>query len=159
MQDLYLETLQDLYSAETQIIKALPEMIDAAKSTALKNAFSAHLKQTEQHAKRLEQIVDKLGDSPKGKTCKGMEGLLKEGKEILKEEGTPEVLDAALIGAAQKVEHYEISGYGTARTLAQLVGDKEGAKLLDQTAQEEGQADKLLTQIAEQSVNNKAKQA
>jgi len=159
IQDLYVECIQDLYSAETQIVEALPKMVEAASSPELKKAFSTHLQQTQGHVQRLEQIASKLGEKPAGKKCKGMEGLLAEGQEIMKEKAAPEVLDAALIGAAQKVEHYEISGYGTARTLAQKLGDTAGAQLLDQTAQEEGQTDKLLTQIAEKSVNQKAANA
>jgi ferritin-like metal-binding protein YciE len=156
LQDLYVEELKDLYSAENQILKALPDMIDAASSPDLKQGFQMHLKQTEEQVARLEQIFGKLGASPRGKHCKGMEGVLAEGKELLKEDAEPDVLDAGLIAAAQHVEHYEIAGYGTVCTYAKLLGDNESADLLYKTLQEEEQTDKKLTQIAESSINAQA---
>mgnify|MGYP001774014755 CR=1 FL=1 len=159
MQDLAIHKLQDLYDAENQIVKALPEMIDAVSNQQLKQGLQAHLDQTKQQVQRLEQIFQQLGEKPGGEKCKGMEGLIKEGQKIIKEGGEPAVLDAAIIGAAQAVEHYEIAGYGTARTIAQSLGMNEAAQLLEQTLNEEKQTDEQLTQIAEQNVNQQAKQA
>lgn len=146
--DLLVEELKDLYSAENQLLKALPKMAKAATSEELREAFETHLGQTEGQVKRLEQIGKKLGETMKGKKCKAMEGLVAEGKEIIEEDAEPVLLDLALIGAAQKVEHYEIAGYGTARTLAELAGHSEVAELLQETLDEEGETDKLLTSIA-----------
>ena len=157
LQDLFVEELRDLYNAENQLIKALPRMAKAASSDELKEAFEQHLEQTRTHAQRIEQICDRLGAKPKGKKCKGMEGLIEEGKEMMKE-AEDEVLDAALISAAQRVEHYEIAGYGTVRAYAKLLGDEESARILQQTLDEEGQTDKLLTQLAESSINVEAAQ-
>lgn len=148
LNELYLEELRDLYSVENQILKALPEMIKAAQATELKAGFEAHLRQTEEHVSRLDQIFEKLGKSPRGKFCKGMEGILAEGKELLKEDAEPDVLDAGLITAAQHVEHYEIAGYGTVRTYAQLLGQDDAVALLQQTLDEEEQTDQKLTQLA-----------
>lgn len=120
LNDLYIEELKDLYSVENQILKALPDTVKAATAPDLKAGFEAHLHQTQEHVSRLEQIFDKLGKSPKGKHCKGMEGILAEGKELLKEKSEPEALDAGLITAAQHVEHYEIAGYSTVRTYATI---------------------------------------
>jgi ferritin-like metal-binding protein YciE len=159
LQDLYKDTLKDLYSAENQITKALPKMADHASSPELKKAFQAHLKQTEEHIKRLEQIFQHLDAKPGGKKCKGMEGLIKEGDELMKEDADPAVLDAGLIAAAQKVEHYEIASYGTARTYAMMLGMEDQARLLDQTVQEEGDTDKKLTKLAEERINIKAQRA
>jgi ferritin-like metal-binding protein YciE len=156
LQELFKEELQDIYSAETQITKALPKMATAATSPELRKAFEEHLEQTENQIKRLEQIFKKLGEKPGGKTCKGMEGLLKEGDELIKEKPDPAVLDAGLISAAQRVEHYEIAAYGTVRTYAQEMGDKESQRLLQETLDEEGTTDKKLTKLAEQHVNLKA---
>jgi len=156
LQDLYKDTLKDLYSAEEQITKALPKMAEHASSPELKKAFQAHLKQTEEHIKRIEQIFQSLDGKPGGKKCKGMEGLIKEGDELMKENADPAVLDAGLIAAAQKVEHYEIAGYGTARTYAQMLGMEDHARLLDQTVNEEGDTDKKLTKLAEERINIKA---
>ncbi|HEY3332499.1 MAG TPA: ferritin-like domain-containing protein [Capsulimonadaceae bacterium] len=156
LKELYVDELKDLYSAENQLIKALPKLADAASDTKLKTAFTSHLKETEGHVKRLEQIFEALGEKPNGKVCKAMKGLVEEGSEILEEEGAPEVIDAALIASAQRVEHYEIAGYGAARTFAQRLGEADAAKLLQQTLDEEGAADKKLTTIAEGSVNKKA---
>jgi ferritin-like metal-binding protein YciE len=156
LNDLFLEELQDLYSAETQMTKALPKMAEAASSAELKRAFEEHLKQTEGHIARLERIFEKLGEKPGGKTCKGMAGLIKEGEELISEKPEPDVLDAGLIAAAQRVEHYEIAGYGTVRTYANEIGQKEFARLLQETLDEEGATDKRLTRIAEGGINQKA---
>lgn len=156
LRDLYLDELRDLYSAENQLLKALPKMAKAATSEDLKQAFTDHLEETKGHVQRLEQLFKKLDESPKGKKCKGMEGLLEEGKEMMEEDMQPDVLDAALIAAAQRVEHYEIAGYGCVRTYANLLGDKQSAQLLQQTLDEEGQADKKLTELAEGGINIEA---
>ena len=153
---LYVEELKDLYSAEKQILQALPKMVKKAENPQLKKAFEEHLRVTETHVERLDRIFEGLGKSPRGKKCKGMEGLLEEGKEMMQEDMEPDVLDAALISAAQKVEHYEMAGYGTVRNYAKLLGENLAAKLLQQTLDEEGQADKLLTQLAEQVINLEA---
>jgi ferritin-like metal-binding protein YciE len=158
LRNLYIEELRDLYSAEKQLTQALPKMAKGASSQQLKQAFENHLKQTEGHVQRLEQLFEQMGVSSRGKKCKGMEGLIEEGSEMLEEEGEASVIDAGLIGAAQRVEHYEIAGYGTARTLAMHLGEKEAARVLQMTLDEEGKADKLLTQIAEENVNVKAGQ-
>jgi ferritin-like metal-binding protein YciE len=156
LEGLYLEELRDLYSAETQILKALPKMAKAASDRQLQRAFTQHERQTQQHVKRLERIFKDLGKNPKGKKCVGMEGLLKEGQELIKEKPDPEVLDAGLISKAQHVEHYEIAGYGTVRTYARELGREQHADLLQQTLDEEGETDKLLTQLAESSINVEA---
>lgn len=148
LRKLYVEELKDLYSAENQILKALPKMAKKASNPELKAGFEEHLKQTQVHVERLEVIFEALGKSPKGKKCKGMEGLLEEGKEVMEEDMDEETLDAALIAAAQRVEHYEIAGYGTVRTYAQLLGEKDAAKLLQTTLDEEGDTDKKLTVLA-----------
>ena len=148
LNDLYVEELKDLYSVENQILKALPEMVKAATAPDLKAGFEAHLHQTQEHVSRLEQIFTKLGKNPRGKHCKGMEGILEEGKELLKEKSEPEALDAGLITAAQHVEHYEIAGYGTVRTYAKLLGESEAMALLQQTLDEEEQTDRKLTQLS-----------
>ena len=146
--DLLVEELKDLYSAEVQLVKALPKMAKAATSEELAQAFQTHLQQTEEHVQRLEKIGKQLGESMKGKKCKAMEGLVEEGKEVMEEDAEPALLDLALIGAAQKVEHYEIAGYGTARTLAEISGEEQVARILQETLDEEGETDKLLTEIA-----------
>ena len=156
LKDLYVEELKDLYSAENQIIKALPKMIKAASHDELKDAFSRHLKETEVHVQRIEQVCDDLGVSPKGKKCVGMEGLIKEGKELIQEKADPDVLDAGLIASAQRVEHYEMAGYGCVRTYARQLGYESQADLLQATLDEEGNTDKLLTVIAETSINVEA---
>ncbi len=156
LRDLYVEQLQDLYSAETQLVKALPKMQQAASNAELKQAFQRHLAQTEQQVQRLDQIFQQLGKKPGNHTCKAMEGLIKEGDEMIKMKGDPDVIDAGLIAAAQRVEHYEIAGYGCVRTYANQLGDQQGAMLLQQTLDEEGMTDKLLTQIAEQVINIEA---
>lgn len=156
LQELYVEELKDLYSAESQILKALPKMEKAATSKELKAAFRQHLEQTKGHAARLEQIFESLGKSPRGKVCKGMQGLLEEGEEMIKEGEEPKVLDAGLISAAQRVEHYEMAGYGCCRTYAEMLGDKKAASLLQQTLDEEGETDKSLTKLAMDHINREA---
>lgn len=148
LQDLYVEELRDLYNAESQIAKALPKMAKVASNEELRAAFQEHLTVTEQQIERLEQIFETLGKSPKGKKCMGMEGLLAEGKEHMAEVKKGDTLDAALIGAAQKVEHYEIAGYGTARSFAETLGRQEDAQLLQETLDEEAETDDKLTEIA-----------
>jgi ferritin-like metal-binding protein YciE len=155
LRDLFEEELKDLYSAEQQIVKSLPKMASAASSSDLKNAFEHHLEETRGHIQRLEQIFERQSMSGKGKKCEGMEGLLKEGAELLQTRAEPWVKDAGLIGAAQRVEHYEIAGYGTARTFAEHLGEQDIAEMLQETLDEEGAADQKLTQIA-QDVNVKA---
>jgi ferritin-like metal-binding protein YciE len=156
LRDLLVEHLQDLHSAESQIVKALPKLEKAATNPQLKQAFRKHLTQTEEHVRRLETIAKQLNVKAEGKKCKGMEGLLSEGAELIKEDIEPEVLDAGLIAAAQKVEHYEISGYGTARTYAKLLGASQSAQLLQKTLDEEAQTDESLTALAEKSINAQA---
>jgi ferritin-like metal-binding protein YciE len=158
LQELLVEELRDLYSAENQILKALPKMAKNASSRELRTAFEGHLKETEGQVERLDTIFDELGVSPKGKKCKGMEGLIEEGKELMEEDIEDEVLDAGLIAAAQRVEHYEIAGYGTARTYAELLGMNQAARLLESTLKEEKAADQKLTAIAE-NVNVEAAEA
>jgi ferritin-like metal-binding protein YciE len=148
LKELYVEELKDLYSAETQITKALPKMAKAATSQTLKDAFASHLEETKEQIKRLEQIFESLDESPKGKTCEGMKGLLKEGDELMKEDADPEVMDAGLISAAQRVEHYEMAGYGTVRTYAELLGEDEAVTLLEATLKEEKAADSKLSKVA-----------
>ena len=149
LNDLLVQELKDLYSAETQLIKALPKMAKAAASGELKAAFQKHLKETEEHAERLEKIMAELEESPKGKTCKAMKGLIEEGRETIGEDAEDSVKDAALICAAQRVEHYEIAGYGCVRTFAQLLGHDRIAQILQTTLDEEGATDKALTELAE----------
>jgi ferritin-like metal-binding protein YciE len=149
LNELFVEQLRDLYDAENQLIKALPKMAEGANSDELRQGFEEHLEQTKEHAQRIEQIFEQLGEKVKGKKCKAMEGLVKEGAETLEEDMNEEVKDAALIAAAQRVEHYEIAGYGTARTYANLLGEDEAASLLEQTLEEEKETDAKLTQLAE----------
>jgi ferritin-like metal-binding protein YciE len=156
LDDLYTDMLKDLYSAEKQLVKALPKMAKNAQSSDLQIAFQDHLKQTEGHVDRIERIFSDLGGSPRGKKCVGMEGLVEEGNELLQEDVEPDVLDAGLIAAAQKAEHYEIASYGAARTWAERLGYNSAAQLLQQTLDEEGEANKKLTQIAESHVNMEA---
>jgi ferritin-like metal-binding protein YciE len=156
LDDLFLDQLKDLYDAEHRIIEALPLMAEAAHSSALKEAFIHHLDQTRTQAARLEQIFQHLGKSAERQTCDAIKGIVKEGSEMVQAKGDPDVKDAALIAAAQRVEHYEMAGYGSARTFAERLGHREAAGLLQQTLNEEGATDHLLTQIAEQSVNVKA---
>jgi ferritin-like metal-binding protein YciE len=158
LRQLYIEELKDLYNAENQLVKALPKMSKAATAEDLRAGFEKHLEQTKGHVERLEQIFKALGESPKGKKCKGMEGLIKEGAEMIEEDPAWEELDAGLISAAQRVEHYEIAGYGCVATYANLLGEGEAESLLRQTLDEEKETDKKLTQLAE-SINLVAEQA
>jgi len=155
LRDLYVAELRDLYNAETQLMKALPKMAKASSNAELRQGFEEHLRQTSEHVSRLEQIFDMLGEKPTVKKCLGMEGLVKEGAETMKEDYEDALMDAAIIGAAQRVEHYEIAGYGTVRAFAELLGENEHVSLLDQTLEEEKQTDDKLTQLAEQ-VNSEA---
>jgi len=156
LQDLLIHDLKDLYNAEIQLTKALPKMAKAASDPSLKQAFQTHFAETEQHVQRLEQILQELDESPEGKKCKAMEGLIEEGKDLIDEDAEPEVMDAGLIGAAQKVEHYEIAGYGTVRTYAQMLGNDQAARLLQQTLDEEGATNKKLTELAMECINAEA---
>jgi ferritin-like metal-binding protein YciE len=156
LHDLYVDELRDLYSAENQLVKALPKMAKAATASELKDAFTEHLEVTKGQVERLETIFEELEVSPKGKKCVAMEGLIEEGKELMEEDADPSVLDAGLIAAAQKVEHYEMAGYGSVRTFARLLGYTEAEKLLQDTLDEEAQADKDLTELAESIVNAEA---
>ena len=156
LKKLYLEELRDLYSAETQLVKALPKMVKGASSAELKQAFGDHLEQTKEHVERLNEIFDQLDEKPTGKTCNAMKGLIEEGSEMLEEGGDESVIDAGLIGAAQRVEHYEIASYGTVRTFAKLLGEEDAAELLQQTLDEEGETDKELSELAERIVNEQA---
>jgi ferritin-like metal-binding protein YciE len=153
LKELYVEELKDLYNAENQILKALPRMIKAATHPQLKRAFTKHEKQTREQAKRLERICKSLDERPTGKKCHGMEGILEEGKSLLKEKPEADVLDAGLISAAQHVEHYEMAGYGTVRTWAQLLGYQAHVELLQRTLDEEKQTDIDLTALAESIIN------
>jgi ferritin-like metal-binding protein YciE len=159
LKDLYIDELKDLYNAENQLLKALPKMAKKASAPELKRAFQDHLVQTEGHVNRLEKIFKGLGEKPTGKTCKAMKGLVEEGKEIIEEDGDESVLDAALIGAAQRVEHYEIAGYGVVRTFASLLGENSAVDLLQRTLNEEGETDKKLTALAETVINVDASEA
>lgn len=158
LQDLFIDELKDLYSAENQILKALPKMIKAASARELKGGFKEHLKQTEGQVERLEQIFKALNESPKGKKCKGMEGIIDEGKELMSKDGDADVLDAALISAAQHVEHYEIAGYGCARTYAELMRNQRFVNLLQETLNEEKRTDEKLTALASR-INVEAQKA
>ncbi|MBA3317831.1 MAG: ferritin-like domain-containing protein [Gemmatimonadales bacterium] len=153
LQSLFLEELKDVYHAEKQLVQALPRMAKAAGSPELQQAFTNHLAETKGHVVRLERIFKDLGEAARGKRCKGMEGLIEEGKEIMQEDGEEAVIDAALIAAAQRVEHYEIAAYGCLRTYAQLLGHQNAVGLLEQTLSEEEAADEKLTAIGEGSVN------
>lgn len=156
LEDLFIDSLKDLYSAEKQLVKALPKMAKKAQAPDLQRAFQEHLKQTEGQVERIERIFSDLEGSPRGKKCVGMEGLVEEGNEIMQEDAEPDVLDAGLIAAAQKVEHYEIASYGTARAWADRLGYNRAARLLQQTLDEESMANEKLTQIAETHVNMEA---
>jgi ferritin-like metal-binding protein YciE len=155
---LYLKELRDLYDAENQITGALPKLIDSANNSELKNVLQEHLDVTKKQIGRLEQIFQALNEKPSGETCKGMKGVIKEGDEIISAGGDPSTVDAGIISAAQRVEHYEMAGYGTVRNYAKLLGQEEHARLLQQTLDEEEKADKTLTQIAS-TVNVEAKAA
>lgn len=156
LQDLFIHELRDIYSAENQLTKALPKMAKAASTDDLRSAFEMHLEETQNHVTRLDQIFESLGVSSRGPKCKGMEGLIEEGSEMMKEKAEPMVSDAGLITAAQRVEHYEIAAYGGARTFAQMLGMNDAAQLLQQTLDEEKRADEKLTTIAEGWINQSA---
>ena len=157
LRDIYIDELKDLYNAENQLVKALPKMAKAASADELRQGFEQHLEQTKGQVQRLEQIFQKLGENPKGKKCKGMEGLIEEGSEVMEEDFEGAVKDAALIGAAQRVEHYEIAGYGTVRSMAETLGEDDHVSLLEETLEEEKETDEKLTQLAEQ-INKEASQ-
>jgi ferritin-like metal-binding protein YciE len=159
LRDLYITELKDLYDAENRITKALPKMAEACGSQDLRDAFEHHLEQTRRHSERLEEIFQKLDESPKGEKCKGIIGIIDEGEDLMDEDAPPAVRDAALIAAAQRVEHYEIAAYGTCRTYARRLGYADHAGLLNETLQEEGEADKKLTSLAESYINEDAKSA
>lgn len=156
LQKLWIHELKDLHSAENQILKALPKIIDAASNEELKSALADHLRETQQHVARLETIFKKVGSSPGGHHCKGMEGLLEEGEGILKDATDPQVRDAGIISACQRVEHYEMAGYGTAGAYAELLEEMDAAALLQQTLDEEGGADTKLSRLARTSINIEA---
>jgi len=156
LHELLVHEVKDLYDAEHQVVAALPKMAKAVKSAELKQGFETHLLESEQHIKRLEQVFGILGEKAERVKCKGMAGLLKEGEEMMKENADPDVMDAALVSAAQKVEHYEMAGYGACRTFARLLGYHQVTNLLQQTLDEEGEADKKLTSIAENKINVRA---
>ena len=156
LQDLYIEELRDIYNAEQQILRALPKMAKGANNPELRAAFEEHLAVTEEQVKRLDSIFSELDEKPTGKKCKGMEGLIEEGEEMLKEDADPDVKDAALIAAAQRVEHYEIAAYGTVRNYARQLGLDKHVDLLQRTLDEEGETDKKLTGLAESGVNEQA---
>ena len=153
LDELFLAQVQDLYDAEQRLTKALPKMEESANDAMLKQAFSSHLAETERHVERLEEVFRLIGEKPKAETCEAMKGLIKEGEEILSATGNPDVLDAGLIAAAQRVEHYEIAGYGTARALAKQLGHLDVADLLGTTLEEEAEADRKLTSVAETHSN------
>lgn len=157
LRQLYVDELKDLYSAETQMVKALPKMAKASSNAELRQGFEEHLRQTAEQVSRLEQIFEMLREKPTGKKCLGMEGLVKEGSETMREDYEDAVMDAALIGAAQRVEHYEIAGYGTVRAFAELLGENEHLSLLEQTLREEKQTEDKLSQLAE-PINTAASQ-
>ena len=156
LDDLLIKELRDLYNAEKQLIKALPKMAKAASSEALQAAFTEHLEVTKEQARRLESIFETLNVGSRGPKCAAMEGLIEEGDELMKEDASPAVMDAGLIGAAQRVEHYEIAGYGVARTFARLLGHDKIADMLQETLDEEADADKMLTDLAESEINFEA---
>jgi ferritin-like metal-binding protein YciE len=156
LETLYIEELRDIYNAENQLLKALPKMAKAASASELKQAFEDHLEQTKEHVERLEEIFEKLDKKPTGKTCKAMKGLVEEGSEIIEEDGEEHVIDAGLIAAAQKVEHYEIASYGTVRTWAEILGEDDAVELLQQTLDEEGETDKRLSELAQELINVEA---
>ncbi|MGA8429942.1 MAG: ferritin-like domain-containing protein [Candidatus Sulfotelmatobacter sp.] len=155
LKELYIDELKDLYSAENQLVKALPKMAKAASSEELQQGFEEHLEQTKEHVARLEKIFEALDESPKGKKCMGMEGLVKEGSEVMGEDFEDAVMDAALIGAAQRVEHYEIAAYGTVLEFANVLGETDAASLLEETLNEEKETDEKLTELAKE-INSQA---
>lgn len=155
IKELYIDELRDIYDAENQLVKALPKMAKAAMSEELRSGFEEHLEQTKEHVQRLEQIFSELGEKPTGKKCKGMQGLVSEGKEMMEEDFEGALMDAGLISAAQRVEHYEIAAYGTVRTYAKILGEEDAVRLLEETLEEEKETDQKLTEIAE-SINYEA---
>jgi ferritin-like metal-binding protein YciE len=155
LRELYVDELRDIYDAEKQLIKALPKMAEAASSEELRSGFEEHLEQTKGHAQRLEQIFSALGEKPTGKKCKGMQGLVSEGSEVIDEDFDDDVKDAALISAAQRVEHYEIAAYGTVRTYASILDEQNAVSLLEKTLEEEKETDQKLTELAE-NINTEA---
>jgi ferritin-like metal-binding protein YciE len=156
LQKLYTSELRDLYNAEHQLLRALPKMAKAASSAELKDAFEKHLEQTKSHVTRLEQVFEDLNEKPKGKTCHAMKGLVQEGSEILQQDGEESILDAGIIVAAQKVEHYEIAGYGSVRTFAHLLGQNKAAELLQTTLDEESETNEVLNRLAGSIINPEA---
>ena len=159
MQDLAVYKLQAIYDAENQALQAYPQVVGAVSSPELKQALQQHMEQTQNQVQRLEQIFQQMGQQPGGQPCTSMQGLIQEAQQLIQQGGSPEVLDAAIIGAAQAIEHHEIAAYGTARTIAQQLGMNEAAQLLEQTLDEEKQTDAQLTQLAEGNVNQKAQEA
>lgn len=159
LDELFLSQVQDLYDAEKRLTEALPKMANAANSSDLKSAFEHHLRETKGQVNRLEQVFQLLEKKPETETCDAMKGLISEGEEVINAKGDPAVIDAALIAAAQRVEHYEIAGYGTARSLAEQLGHSQAAELFQQTLDEESAADKKLTELAQSYANAKAPQA
>src|SRR5256885_7951204 len=147
LRTLWIEEMRDLYNAENQLLKALPKMAKKASNPELKEAFEQHLEETRTHVERLDEIFQRLGKKPTGKTCQGMKGLIEEGSEMMSEDGIDSVIDAGIISAAQRVEHYEMAGYGTVRTFASILGEDEAEDLLQETLDEEGAADEKLTEI------------
>ncbi len=158
LKDLYIEQLRDLYSAESQLCEALPKMVKAAHNAELKSSFEQHLKETKQQRQDVGDLIRAHGHDPEGHECKAMKGIIAEGEEMIKEKADPDVKDAGLIAAAQRVEHYEIAGYGTVCAYAKRLGDKKGAEILHRIAQEEGDTDQKLTMLAEQVINPAAMQ-
>ena len=156
LKTLYTNELRDLYNAENQLLKALPKMAKAASSEGLKEAFEKHLEQTKTHVERLEEVFEEIGQKPKGKTCRAMKGIIEEGSEILHQDGEDSVIDAGIIVAAQKVEHYEIAAYGSVRTFAELLGKDNSARLLQSTLEEESETNETLNHLAEGIVNPEA---
>jgi ferritin-like metal-binding protein YciE len=156
LQELYTNELRDLYNAEMQLLKALPKMAKNASSEELKEAFEKHLEQTKSHVERLDEVFEQIGEKPKGRTCHGMKGIIEEGSEILEKDGEESVIDAGIIVAAQKAEHYEIASYGSVRTFAELLGQNRAAELLQTTLNEESETNELLNKLAEGIVNPEA---
>lgn len=159
LQDLFKEDLKDVLNAENQLLKALPKMAKAATNEQLRESFETHLEETKVHVERVEQVMESIGMPARGKTCKAMQGLLEEGKEVMSEDAEDDVMDAALIGTAQKVEHYEIATYGTLCTYAELLGLRDAKRLLGQNLEEEKKTDQLLTELAESVINLEAADA
>ena len=158
LKDLYIEQLRDLYSAESQLVEALPKMAKASSNAELKRGFEEHLEQTKRQRQDVEKLIRDHGENPDGHECKAMKGLIEEGSELMKEDADPDVMDAGLIAASQRIEHYEIAGYGTVRTYATQLGDTSAASILDRIAKEEGATDHKLTALAERVINPAAAQ-